>query len=53
MIKYDDSQQEGSRDVRNIIRIFTTFYFTLIVGVALFLQEKFELITEVWNFFFR
>ena len=53
MINSDDSQQEGSRDVRNIVRIFKTFYFILFVGVALFLQEKFELITEAWNFFFR
>jgi len=53
MINYDDSQQEGSRDIRNIIRIFKTFYITLFVGVVLFLQEKFEIITEIWNFFFR
>jgi len=52
MINSDDFQQEGSRDVRNIIRIFKTFYFTLIVGCVLFLQEKFELITEAWNLIF-
>ncbi|MBK5192396.1 MAG: hypothetical protein JJE07_04155 [Flavobacteriaceae bacterium] len=53
MINSDDSQQEGSRDIRNLIRIFTSFYFTLIVGFVLYLQVKFELITEAWNLFFR
>jgi len=53
MIISDDSQQEGSKDIRNIIRIFKTFYFTLFVGAALFFQEKYEIITEIWNFFFR
>ncbi len=53
MINSDDSQQEGSRDIRNIIRIFTTFYFILFVGAALFFQEKYEIITEAWNLFFR
>jgi hypothetical protein len=52
MINLDDSQQEGSRDVRNLIRIFTTFYFTLIVGFVLFLEEKFEIITDAWNLIF-
>lgn len=52
MIHSDDSQQEGSRDVRNLIRIFITFYFTLIVGFVLYFKEKIELITEAWNFFF-
>jgi preprotein translocase subunit SecY len=37
MINSDDSQQEGSRDVRNLIRIFITFYFILIVGCVIFL----------------
>ena len=53
MIHFDDSQQEGSRDIRNLIRIFTTFYFTLIVGFVLYLQVKFEIVSEVLNYFFR
>jgi len=53
MMNYDDSKQRGSRDVRNLIRIFTTFYFTLIVGCILFLEEKFGVITDAWNLIFR
>jgi len=52
MIHSDDSQQKGSRDIRNLVRIFTTFYLTLILGFVLYLQEKFEIITEVWNYLF-
>ena len=52
MIHSNDSQQEDSREIRNLVRIFTTFYFTLIVGFVLYLQQKFELITEAWDYFF-
>jgi len=52
MIDSDDSQQEGSPEIRNIIRIFNTFYFALFLGLTFFLEIKFEIITLAWNFLF-